>query len=188
MSEDPETHDSPLADPFGSEPRNGKAGHIGKESVESPAAPLAEARRGGRYNPDRSTGLRAHSHYTPKELEERAKNAWYWTQLEVDGFNTKSELVIAGMTLMCELLEEQYNDGQLFPPAPEQTRRGPSPAGSARQSQAMRAYWNRRRTPDQEPQGGADPAPAASASPLTIEGSLGSSAGGEEPPSAALGA
>ena len=104
----------------------------------------------------------------PNELEARAKNAWYWTQLEADGFNTKSELVIAGMTLMCELLEEQYNDGQLFPPAPEQTRRGPSPAGTARQSQAMRAYWNRRRTPD-ESAPVLDPAPSASADFLTVE-------------------
>lgn len=180
----PQPGDGHLADASGASPQNGKVGQRGDEQVafpvevadeaaaqaagEPPAAPLAEARRGGRYSPNRSTGLRAHSHYTPNELEERAKNAWYWTQLEADGFNTKSELVIAGMTLMCELLEEQYNDGQLFPPAPEQTRRGPSPAGTARQSQAMRAYWNRRRTPD-ESAPVLDPAPPASADPLTVE-------------------
>jgi hypothetical protein len=163
---------------------NGKAWQQGDETAGSrvdadvgaaaqgPAAPLAEARRGGRYSPNRSTGLRAHSHYTHNELEERAKNAWYWTQLEADGFNTKSELVIAGMTLMYELLEEQYNDGQFFPPAPEQTRRGPSPAETARQSQAMRAYWSQRRTPDGQPAPTPDPASPASADPLTVEGSV----------------
>lgn len=183
----PQPGDGHLADPSGASPQNGKVGQRGDEQVafpvevadeaaaqaagEPPAAPLAEARRGGRYSPNRSTGLRAHSHYTPNELEERAKNAWYWTQLEADGFNTKSELVIAGMTLMCELLEEQYNDGQLFPPAPEQTRRGPSPAGTARQSQAMRAYWSRRRTLDGQLAPNRDAAPSASNEPHAGEDS-----------------
>lgn len=125
-------HGGYLADSPEASPPNGKGAEAANELLDAPdeplaEQPLAEVRRGGRYSANRSTGLRAHSHYTPNELEERAKNAWYWTQLEVDGFNTKSELVIAGMTLMCELLEEQYNDGQAFPPAPEQTRRGPSP-------------------------------------------------------------
>lgn len=101
-------------------------------------------RRGGQYRPHRSTGYRAHSHYTPDELELRARNAWYWTQLEPEGFNTKSELVVAGMTLICEMLEDLYNDGQPFLPAPDDIRRGPSPAGAARQSAAMRAWWTAR--------------------------------------------
>lgn len=161
-------HAGYLADSPEAPSPNGKGAEAANELLDAPAEPLAEqplaeARRGGRYSANRSTGLRAHSHYTPNELEERAKNAWYWTQLEVDGFNTKSELVIAGMTLMCELLEEQYNDGRAFPPAPEQTRRGPSPAGTARQSQAMRAYWSRRRTPDEGSAPGGDPVATASA-------------------------
>jgi len=116
-------------------------------ATELPAA----ARRGGQYRPHRSTGYRAHSHYTPDALEARARNAWYWTQLESEGFNTKSELVIAGMTLVCEMLEDLYNSGQPFRAAPEDIRRGPSPAGTARQSAAMRAWWSARGAGADEP-------------------------------------
>ena len=113
--------------------------------------PDTAARRGGQYRPHRSTGYRAHSHYTPDELEVRARNAWYWTQLEPEGFNTKSELVVAGMTLVCEMLEDLYNGGHPFRTAPEDIRRGPSPAGAARQSAAMRAWWSARSSSAQVP-------------------------------------
>jgi len=133
-----------------------EADGIGKEAGADQQASHVSSRRGGQYRSTRSTGYRAHSHYTPDELEERAKNAWYWTQLRENGFNTKSELVVAGMTLICDMLEDLYNDGQPFSSAPEQTRRGPSPAGAARQSAAMRDYWNRRNSSgtDEAPQQG----------------------------------
>lgn len=67
--------------------------------------------------------------YLAPELAERARNAWWHTRNEVDGFETLSDLVEAAVRGVTERLERDHNEGKEFPERPERSGRGGRPMG-----------------------------------------------------------
>lgn len=93
---------------------------------------------GKRYKPQ--------AYYLPVELHERFKAAWWATREkpEPDGAGSMGTKVERLLEAECTHLEQTYNQGQPFPPAPKRAR-GISPDGTQRQRQYMEEYWLARR-------------------------------------------
>lgn len=111
-------------------------------AVQQPAA--TEQPPAGPGRSQRSTGRRQRSFYLPDDVYLRSRNTWWWTQNRPGGLQSHSKLVEVALLGLIEALEAELNDGQPFPPAPDEVHKGPTPEGSARQAAAMRAYWKDR--------------------------------------------
>ena len=94
-----------------------------------------------------ATGYRPHAYYLPDELHERFKAAWWSTreQPAPDGAPSLSTLVERILLEECERLEEKYNAGEPFPPAPRNAR-GMNPAAARRQAEWLETMWQRSRS------------------------------------------
>ena len=67
--------------------------------------------------------------YVAPELSERARNAWWHTRNQTDGFETLSDLVEAAVWEVTERLERAHNGGAAFPERPQRSGRGGRPPG-----------------------------------------------------------
>ena len=97
------------------------------------------------------------AYYLPTELHERFKAAWWATRGEPapDGAGSMGAKLERLLEVECDRLEQLYNEGKPFPPAPKRAR-GTSGEGTQRQRAFMERYWSERReSAGEEPQ---DPA------------------------------
>lgn len=103
-------------------------------SDESPS----EQPPGRRYKPQ--------AYYLPVDLHERLKAAWWATRDKEppDGAGSMNLIVERLLEEECARLEQKYNEGKPFPPAPKKAR-GVSGAGTQRQRAYMEEYWANRR-------------------------------------------
>ncbi len=92
----------------------------------------------------RSSGYRQRSYYLHDDVATRLRDTWWGTHHLPDCPTSMSDFVGLGVTLLCDLFESEYNDGDPFPAAPAQVPRGPSITGTARQAAAMRDAWANR--------------------------------------------
>ena len=86
------------------------------------------------------------AYYLPVELHERFKAAWWATRGEPapDGAGSMGAKVERLLEEECLRLEELYNQGEPFPPAPKRAR-GTTGEGTQRQRAFMERYWSDRR-------------------------------------------
>ena len=86
------------------------------------------------------------AYYLPVELQQRFKAAWWATRGESapDGAGSMGKKLERLLELECSRLEELYNNGEPFPPAPKGAR-GVSGEGNQRQRAFMEQYWSERR-------------------------------------------
>ncbi|MBF0816256.1 hypothetical protein E4U02_07530 [Microbacterium paludicola] len=93
-----------------------------------------------------STGYRSQAYYIHNEnTHQRLKAAWWWTREEEGSSGSLSALVERLMIAEAERLESLHNDGERFPPAPEDAR-GVDRDGVARQAAAIRQQRRQRPT------------------------------------------
>ena len=112
--------------------------------------PPAPARAQGASRP--TTGGYGHqTYYLPVALHARLKAAWWATRDEPEGVPSLAGLVEISFLREAEQLEQFYNEGEPFPPAPARAR-GISRAAAQRQGEWLRGEWERRRniTPTDE--------------------------------------
>lgn len=99
-------------------------------------------------DPDAAAGKRykPQAYYLPIELHERLKAAWWATrdEPEPDGAGSLGNKVVRLFEIECERLEQKFNGGKPFPPAPKNAR-GISGEGTQRQREFMEEYWSARR-------------------------------------------
>jgi hypothetical protein len=67
--------------------------------------------------------------YVAADLAEAARNAWWHTRNQPEGFETFSDLMEAALADKVRELEEQYNDGRPFEPRPRRRLRAGRPQG-----------------------------------------------------------
>lgn len=89
-----------------------------------------------------ATGFRTQAYYLPAALHERLKAAWFALQNDdgPDSSPTLSALVARLMLEEAQRLEERYNAGQPFPPAPKGAR-GQDPEAIRRQGDWLAEQW-----------------------------------------------
>lgn len=96
----------------------------------SPEGPGRDS-EGSEQSPSRGSGparVKVQSYMTA-EVAERAKNAWWWSRNEPDGFETFSDLVEDAVQRAMVDLEQRHNDGRPFPARPARSSRGGRPPG-----------------------------------------------------------
>jgi len=93
-----------------------------------------------------ANGYRSHAYYLHTGLHERIKAAWWATREEEapDGAPSLSTKVAQLLLDEAERLEQKYNQGDPFPPAPKNAR-GVDPEASKRQGEFMTGVWSGRR-------------------------------------------
>lgn len=98
-----------------------------------------------------ATGYRSIAYFLPAALHARLKAAWWATRDEPEGAPSLAGLVEISFLREAEQLEQLYNEGEPFPPAPARAR-GISRAAAQRQGEWLRGEWERRRniTPTDE--------------------------------------
>lgn len=112
-------------------------GERNQGSVFPPAPRGAQGSRGASSEDHRPV-----AYYLPADLHARLKAAWWATR---DASTpTLSALVERAFVEEAERLEQSYNGGEPFPPAPESAR-GVSAAAARRQGEWMRREWESRR-------------------------------------------
>lgn len=67
--------------------------------------------------------------YVDAALSDRAKNAWWHTRNQPNGFETFSDLVEDAVVRATSELEQRHNGGKPFPARPERAGRGGRPPG-----------------------------------------------------------
>lgn len=87
---------------------------------------------------------RMHSYYIPIAPHRRLMAAWWWTRQQPGSFASVSALMADRILARAEQLEQEFNDGEPFEPAPKNAR-GVDPAAARRQSEKLSAQWQRAR-------------------------------------------
>ena len=105
--------------------------------------PASPARAQG-VNPRGATGYRHQTYYLPVALHARLKAAWWSTRDEPEGAPSLAGLVEVAIGREADRLEQLYNSGDPFPPAPAKAR-GISRTAAQRQGEWLRGEWERRR-------------------------------------------
>jgi len=94
-----------------------------------------------------ATGYRTRSYYLLDELHERIKAAWWATRELPEGEPALGTLVGRLFEAVAKRLEELYNNGERFPPAPRSAR-GVDPEAAKRQGAFMADVWAGKRDGD----------------------------------------
>lgn len=110
------------------------------EGVPFQAAPT----RAQGVNPKGAAGYRHQTYYLPVALHARLKAAWWATKDKPEGAPALAGLVEVAFEREASHLEQLYNEGAPFPPAPAKAR-GISRAAAQRQGEWLRGEWERRR-------------------------------------------
>jgi|TARA_B100000678_G_scaffold123912_1_gene103624 hypothetical protein len=108
----------------------------------SPFPPAPDRAQG--VNPRGAAGYRHQTYYLPVALHARLKAAWWSTRDEPEGAPALAGLVEVAFMREADRLEQLYNEGAPFPPAPAKAR-GISRAAAQRQGEWLRGEWERRR-------------------------------------------
>ena len=101
-------------------------------------------------NPRGAAGYRHQTYYLPVALHARLKAAWWSTREEPEGEPALAGLVEVAFMREADRLEQLYNEGAPFPPAPAKAR-GVSRAAAQRQGEWLRGEWERRRQAQTQP-------------------------------------
>lgn len=98
-----------------------------------------------------ANGYRSHAYYLPTALHERLKAAWWATKDEPapDGEPSLATKVARLFEEEAERLEQKFNGGEPFPPAPRRAR-GVDPEASRRQGEFMTGVWSKSRDQRQQ--------------------------------------
>ena len=89
-----------------------------------------------------ATGYRSIAYFLPVALHARLKAAWWSTRDEPEGAPALAGLVEVAFMREADRLEQLYNEGAPFPPAPAKAR-GISRAAAQRQGEWLRGEWER---------------------------------------------
>lgn len=102
--------------------------------------PASSNRRAGTEESD----YRTRSYYLRIALHQRLKAAWWGLRQDPAGYPSLSLLVEAIFEATSSRLENAYNNGAPFPPAPARAR-GTSAEAAQRQGEWLRREWQQRR-------------------------------------------
>ena len=115
------------------------------EQLYNEGAPFQAApTRAQGVNPNGAAGYRHQTYYLPVALHARLKAAWWATKDKPEGAPALAGLVEVAFEREASHLEQLYNEGVAFPPAPAKAR-GISRAAAQRQGEWLRGEWERRR-------------------------------------------
>lgn len=107
-------------------------------AAEPDEAPKRARRSAGAVT---ANGYRTRSYYLLDDLHLRLKAAWYGTRELPDGAPAFTSLVSRIFELEAERLEQLHNDGERFPPAPENARGSRRSAADTPEGYRPRSYY-----------------------------------------------